>query len=275
MCRWMAYSGAPIPLDQLLLKPEHSLIDQSLESRMGATTTNGDGFGMGWYGAREEPALYKTILPAWNDANLADLAACISSPLFMAHVRATTGSPIQQSNCHPFRHGKWLFVHNGLIADFARVKRDLVLAIAPELFAELRGSTDSEAMFFLALTFGLDADPIGGIARMAGFVEQVGRAHGVVQPIQMSIGLSDGERLYGFRYSSEGASRSLFHSKSMTALYEINPEIRDRFSPDARAVVSEPLSRLSEEWEAIPEATVAIVHAGEVERRAFAPELPG
>jgi len=275
MCRWMAYSGAPIPLDQLLLKPEHSLIDQSLESRMGATTTNGDGFGMGWYGAREEPALYKTILPAWNDANLADLAACISSPLFMAHVRATTGSPIQQSNCHPFRHGKWLFVHNGLIADFARVKRDLVLAIAPELFAELRGSTDSEAMFFLALTFGLDADPIGGIARMAGFVEQVGRAHGVVQPIQMSIGLSDGERLYGFRYSSEGASRSLFHSKSMTALYEINPEIRDRFSPDARAVVSGPLSRLSEEWEAIPEATVAIVHAGEVERRAFAPELPG
>jgi len=275
MCRWMAYSGAPLALDQLLLKPEHSLIDQSLESRLGATTTNSDGFGMGWYGAREEPALYKTILPAWNDANLADLAACIASPLFMAHVRATTGSPIQQSNCHPFRHGKWLFVHNGLIADFARVKRDLVLAIAPELFAELRGSTDSEAMFFLALTFGLDADPIGGIARMAGFVEQVGRAHGVVQPIQMSISLSDGERLYGFRYSSEGASRSLFHSKSMTALYEINPEIRDRFSPDARAVVSEPLSRLSEEWEAIPEATVAIVHAGEVEHRAFAPELPG
>ena len=54
MCRWLAYSGSPVLLDDLLFRPDHSLIDQSLHSRLGATTTNGDGFGIGWYGAGEQ-----------------------------------------------------------------------------------------------------------------------------------------------------------------------------------------------------------------------------
>ena len=52
MCRWLAYYGDPIPLELLLFRRQHSLIDQSLHSRLGATTTNGDGFGVGWYGDR-------------------------------------------------------------------------------------------------------------------------------------------------------------------------------------------------------------------------------
>ena len=143
MCRWLAYSGAPLYLEELILKTEHSLIDQSLESRSGATTTNGDGFGIGWYGDRETPGVYRDIQPAWNDATLRDLAAHIRSPLFLAHIRAATGSAIQQTNCHPFRHGKWLFVHNGLIRGFDRVKRDLALAVAPQLYPKILGSTDS------------------------------------------------------------------------------------------------------------------------------------
>ncbi|MEJ2372121.1 MAG: class II glutamine amidotransferase, partial [Gemmatimonadales bacterium] len=90
MCRWLAYSGESIHLEELLLKPERSLIEQSLQARSG-TTTNGDGFGVGWYGDAETPGLFKSVRPAWNDANLLSMAAHLSSPLFVAHVRATTG----------------------------------------------------------------------------------------------------------------------------------------------------------------------------------------
>ena len=55
MCRWLAYSGSPVPVEEFLLKPKHSLIDQSLHSTMGAETTNGDGFGLGWYGVGDTP----------------------------------------------------------------------------------------------------------------------------------------------------------------------------------------------------------------------------
>ena len=121
MCRWLAYSGSPVLLDELLLKPRYSLIDQSLHSRFGATTTNGDGLGIGWYGVGETPGVFHCIEPAWNNRNLQELARHIVSPLVFAHIRASTGGAIQQTNCHPFRHGAWLWMHNGLINEFAAV----------------------------------------------------------------------------------------------------------------------------------------------------------
>lgn len=174
----MAYSGEPILAEDLLFRPKHSLIDQSLHSRLGATTTNGDGFGVGWYGEGSEPAVYKSIEPAWNDSNLREIAGQVRTPMLLAHVRASTGTPVQRSNCHPFRHGRWLWVHNGALRGFHETRRDLVMAVDPELFSDLEGSTDSEALFFLALTFGLVDDPLGAVARAVGFVEDVGRAHG-------------------------------------------------------------------------------------------------
>ena len=118
MCRWMAWLGQPALVDELLFKTRHGIVDQSLHARMGAEPTNGDGFGLGWYGAGEGPAVYRSVAPAWGDANLRELAAHIESPLFLAHVRAAIGSPVQQTNCHPFRRGRWLFVHNGYLGSF-------------------------------------------------------------------------------------------------------------------------------------------------------------
>jgi len=134
MCRWNAYSGEPILIDELLYRTQHGLIDESLHSRMGAETTNGDGFGLGWYAAGKDPARYRSVTPAWNDTNLRELANHIESPLFLAHIRAAVGSPVQQTNCHPFRHARWLFVHNGLLVGFRDVRRDLLLGIDPSLF---------------------------------------------------------------------------------------------------------------------------------------------
>lgn len=270
MCRWIAYTGGPIFLEELILKPEHSLIDQSLTSKEGAETTNGDGFGVGWYGEPAEPGLYKDTEPAWNDRNLADLARHIKSGLFLAHVRATTGTPIQQTNCHPFRHSKWLFVHNGLIRGYHKLRRDLAFNVDPGLYSAIEGTTDSEIMFHLALTFGLESEPLAALERMAGLVETTGASHAVEHPLQMTLGLSDGQRLYAVRYSSERRSRTLYHSKSMEALRRINPEL-ERFSTDARAIVSEPLSDMTDHWTEIPESSAIVIEGGEISTHAFEP----
>ena len=158
MCRWLAYSGSPVSIETLLFKPEHSLIDQSLHSKLGATTTNGDGFGIGWYGIGSSPGVFHSTEPAWNDRNLRELSRHIRSHLVFAHIRASSGSPVQQTNCHPFRYGRRLWMHNGVIRDFHKLKRDLVLAIDPELYPFVEGSTDSETLFYLAETFGLEED---------------------------------------------------------------------------------------------------------------------
>jgi glutamine amidotransferase len=272
MCRWLAYSGESIHLEELLLKPERSLIEQSLQARSG-TTTNGDGFGVGWYGDAETPGLFKSVRPAWNDANLLSISAHLSSPLFVAHVRATTGTTIQRSNCHPFQHGSWLFMHNGEIRGFRDIKREIVMEVEPALFPEIEGTTDSEIMFYLAWTFGLESDPVGAMERTVGLVEAIGERHGVEHPVQMTVGITDGRRIYAFRYSSEGKSYTLYHSMSMEALHELEPATR-RFSDDARVVVSEPLTDLSDYWVQIPESTAVLVEGGDVEMVPFVPAAP-
>jgi predicted glutamine amidotransferase len=176
VCRWLAYSGSPVLIKELVLDPKHSLIDQSLHSRLGAETTNGDGFGIGWYGVGETPGTFHSVEPAWNDRNLRDLAAHIRSPLVFAHIRASSGSPVQQTNCHPFRHGRWLWMHNGVLRDFPQVKRELMLALDPSLYQEIEGSTDSETFFYLALTLGLEDDPPAPSSEQSGSSRRSGAA---------------------------------------------------------------------------------------------------
>lgn len=273
MCRWLAYSGSPIRIDELIIRPTHSLIDQSLNSTMGATTTNGDGFGLGWYGVGSQPGVFHSTEPAWNDRNLKELARHLVSPMVFAHIRASTGGAIQQTNCHPFRFGSWLWMHNGLIRDFHTVKRDLVLAVDPELYPFIEGTTDSEVFFYLALTFGLRDDPPAAVQRAVGFIEETGRAHGVEHPIQMTVATGDGQRLWAFRYSSEGSSRSLFFSTAVETLrhqYPNNPVLWE-VSPETRLVVSEPFGQLSGAWNEVPESSWGVVQEGQDEIWSFRP----
>jgi predicted glutamine amidotransferase len=276
MCRWLAYSGSPVLLEQLLYEPKHSLIDQSLHSTMGAETTNGDGFGIGWYGAAETPGTFHSTEPAWNDRNLRELASHLSSGLVFAHIRASSGSPVQETNCHPFRYGSWLWMHNGLIAEFAHVKRELVLAVDPSLYPRIEGSTDSEVFFFLALSMGLQDDPPGAVERAVGHIEHVGRGAGVEHPIQMTVATTDGKSVWAFRYSSEGRSRSLFYSTRVDTLREQHPEVEvlRQLSDESRLVVSEPLGDLKGAWNEVPESSYGVVQAGEDELLPFRPVAP-
>jgi predicted glutamine amidotransferase len=276
MCRWLAYTGSPVLIAEALYTPKHSLIDQSLHSRLGAETTNGDGFGVGWFDAQATPGVFRSVEPAWNDENLRELAGHVRSHLFFAHIRAAIGSAVQQTNCHPFRNGRWLFMHNGFIDGFAQIKRDLVLAVDESLYPQIRGTTDSEVLFYLALTFGLEQDPPAAIGRAIGLVESVGRQRGVSNPFQGTIATSDGEHLWAFRYSSEGKSRSLFFSRDIHTLRELYPDRRilNQLSEDARLVVSEPIGDLPGAWHELPESSYAFVGSGKEELLPFEVKPP-
>jgi len=273
MCRWMAYSGDPISASELLFRPIHSLIDQSLHSQLGATTTNGDGFGIGWYGAGLRPAVFKSIEPAWNDENLREVASQIETRLLFAHIRASSGTPVQRSNCHPFRHGNWLFMHNGSLTGFHEYKRDLQLAVDPSLFADIEGSTDSETLFFLALTLGLTDDPVPALAGAVGLVEKAAARHGVPNPVQMSVATTDGKTTWAFRYSSEGMSRSLFYSTDIRTLITLHPEVDvlHGLSDETRLIVSEPLRDLPGAWNEVAESSCVVVRPGEDQFLPFTP----
>jgi glutamine amidotransferase len=273
MCRWLAYSGSPLRIEDLLFKPQHSLIDQSLHSQLGAETTNGDGFGIGWYGTGDTPGVFHSVEPAWNNRNLRELAGHIQSPLVFAHIRASSGSPVQETNCHPFRHGRWLWMHNGVIHDFPTVKRDLVLAVDPSLYPSIEGSTDSEVFFFLALTLGLEDDPPAAVAAAVGLIEATGTRHGVEHPIQMTVATTDGTCVWAFRYSSEHDSRSLFYSTDVPTLRALHPELEvlHGLSDESRLVVSEPLRDLPGAWNEVPESSYGVIQEGRDELRPFVP----
>jgi glutamine amidotransferase len=268
----MAWLGQPVLIDELLFKTKHGIVDQSLHARMGAEPTNGDGFGLGWYGSGDGPGVYHSVAPAWGDANLRELAAHIESPLFLCHVRAAIGSPVQQTNCHPFRHGRWLFVHNGYLGGFREIRRELMLAIDPELFANVVGSTDTEVVFQLALTLGLEADPITALERTVGAIEAAAARHGIPDAVQASFGVSDGESLWAVRYATSGPARSLFASDDAESIRRLHPENPrfQRLSDGDRLIVSEPFSDLPGVWREIPGSTAVTVRGGGVfEERAF------
>jgi glutamine amidotransferase len=273
----MAWLGQSVPIEELLFKTQHGIVDQSMHARIGMHPTNGDGFGLGWYGSGSGPAVYRSVAPAWGDANLREIAAHIESPLFLAHVRAAVGSPVQETNCHPFRQGDWLFVHNGHIGDFHRLRRDLMLAIDPGRFPDVQGSTDTEVIFHLALTHGLEEDPVTALEATVGLIESVAREHGVEEALQATFGVSDGRTLWAVRYATEGTPFSLFASADVDAVRELYPDNErvGRLVEGDRVIVSEPFADLPGVWHEIPPAMAVEVGAGgALEQREFRPLAP-
>ena len=269
MCRWLAYLGTPIYLDELLFKPEHSLIRQSLRARHSTVTINGDGFGVGWYGERAEPGLYRDLQPAWNDANLRSLAEQIRTRLFFAHVRASTGTSVSRDNCHPFRHGRWMFMHNGQIGGFDRIARDLDFAIAPELYRARKGTTDSETLFYLMLTHGLDQDPAGAMGRTVALVQRTMAAAGIEAPLRLTAALTDGQRIYALRHSSDNAAPTLFYGYSGDIARAGLLRMDHDDEKDSLMVLSEPLDDVDSHWSAVEEGSLVEVSGGKVRQTPF------
>jgi glutamine amidotransferase len=238
MCRWVAYLGEPIFLEEFVTTPRQSLLVQSRNSREAKNAVNGDGFGLGWYGEREEPGLFRDVRPAWSDENLLSLARQIKSRLFFAHVRASTGTATTRANCHPFHYGNWMFMHNGSIGGWDRVRRKVEMAIPDALFVHRQGTTDSEVIFLLMVANGLEADPKRACAATMRFIAEVMRGADVGEPLRVTAALSDGQRVYALRHASDTTPETLY--------------VRDRRSSVGTLIVSEPLDDGRDDWKAVP-----------------------
>jgi glutamine amidotransferase len=256
----------------VLTQPRNSLLVQSLRASLSELPTNGDGFGIGWYGDREQPGIYRDIRPAWNDANLRDLTEQTRSGMFMGHVRAATGTPVQRTNCHPFRHGRWLFQHNGVVPEFSKVRRQMLFDVDPALFNNIEGSTDSELLFYLALTYGLETDPVAALERVTARVEEIRTQEGIEDPLHLSVAVADGASLYAARYSSSGKSRTLFYTRDFEVLRAYDPTLAD-VPAGSIVIVSEPLGP-AVNWTAVPESTVMIADESGVQTQDFNPVVP-
>jgi glutamine amidotransferase len=179
---------------------------------------------------------------------------------------------VQETNCHPFRHGSWLFVHNGEIHGIELFRKRLVAEVADELFPSILGTTDSEVMFYLALTLGLEQDPPGALARMAGLVEGAGRAKGVDESLWMTLGISDGTCLHAVRYASDGDAPTLYYSRDVDDVLRLMPDLAGKLAPHTRLVASEPTGRMAEAWTEVPQGSyLRVDRDGSVAVRPFKP----
>jgi len=269
MCRWLAYAGPPIYLESLILKPTHSLITQSRDAHQSLSSINADGFGIGWYGEREEPGVYRDILPAWNDPNLQSLAAQIRSPLFFGHVRATTGTAVTRLNCHPFSYKRHMFMHNGMIGGFPKIRRALSLAIAPELYAHLQGTTDSEVFFLLLLTHGLEADPEAAFAETVALVLSEIKAAGIEDHFALTAAVSDGQTIHAIRYANDPRAPSLYYATGIKPLDALGVPAFD--NDQACLVVSEPLDEVADAWREVPPGQMLVAGNGGIAVFPFEP----
>lgn len=250
MCRWVAYLGEPIFLEEFVTTPQQSLIVQSRHSREAKSAVNGDGCGLGWYADRPEPGLFRDVRPAWSDENLLSLAHQIKSRLFFAHVRASTGTATTRANCHPFSYGNWMFMHNGRIGGWDRLRRRIEAGIPDALFRHRQGTTDSEAIFLLLLANGLQNNPQTAYSTTLRFIEEIMRSANETEPLRVTAALSDGQRIFALRHASDAAPETLY--------------VRRRRRGDGTLVVSEPLDDGRDDWEAVPPQSLVTLAAGNI-----------
>lgn len=247
MCRWIAYRGRPVYIEDVVIKPGHSLVHQSLHAHEGKTETNGDGFGVGWYGDRDEPGLYREVRPAWSDENLKSICAQVRSGLFFAHVRAATGTATTRANCHPYSYGRWMFMHNGQIGNFMLLRRRIENLIPDEFYVGRHGSTDSEAIFLTALSRMTEAGPVAAITSVLADVKTLMTETGACDALRFTAALTDGESVYAFRWACDGKAPSMYWRRD---------------GSDDLVIVSEPYDDDRTFWNPIPQGSVLVAKAG-------------
>lgn len=242
MCRFLAYLGPSIFLDELVCKPQHSLVRQSLRADQAKVVTNGDGFGIGWYGELKSPGIYREVMPAWSDENLLALCANVRSHLFFAHVRAATGTGIARQNCHPFRYGPYLFMHNGQIGGYGQIRRAMEARLPDHLYAERRGATDSELLFLLIVA-RIEAGQTIPDAVSQILNETLAMMHvlHIQEPLRFAGALADGRQVHAFRFSSDSRAPTLYIRQDVGA---------------GLVVASEPLEDAQSGWTLIPPGSV-------------------
>jgi len=252
MCRFAAYLGPDIKLEQFLTQPEHSLLVQSYAPReLVYATVNADGYGVGWYNDDDQPASYCSPMPIWSDPNLENLGRTLSSPLWLANVRsATQGHSVNHSNTQPFYVDDLMFMHNGYIGQFNElIRANISSKLTPDILAGIQGTTDSEYLFALLRQLLADNDDISiedALAECFNILENwLGD-----EVALLNILISDGEILHACRHAVNHESPSLYFSND------------DEKFPQAQLIASERLTS-GELWQAVPEHQILTLSLNE------------
>ncbi len=270
MCRFVAYIGKPIMADEILIKPKNSLMKQSYHALESEMTVNGDGFGIGWYNQsiRKEPALFRSIQPAWNDDNLKYNASMIKTSCLMAHIRATTQGGVSIENSHPFHYKEYLMMQNGGIEDFLKIKRRMINRLDEDLFQWVNGQTDTQYIFALFMTIvrenkkkdtphSLDELTLC-LSQTFAEIEEMKKAAHLYSPSLYNLVITNGKELIATRYSTQPdkETRSL-HIASNAECYTCEKgflRIRASDVKDYSVLVSsEVLSHKDDFWQKVPE----------------------
>lgn len=271
MCRFVLYMGPPITLDLLTTRPEHSIIRQSFQARMREEPLNGDGFGIAWYAPdiSPEPALFRSIQPAWNNVNLLHLARVSRSPVILAHVRAATGFAVSEPNCHPFTAGRLAFMHNGSVADFRKLKRELVNGLSDDAFLWIHGTTDSEHMFALFRDHHsrhADKPPMEAMyVSMRDTIEDIERltkCAGATRRSLLNLAVSDGQHAVISRYATLGepAPSLWLRTGAQYVCQDDDCRMLEGNHTKTVMVASEPLTT-DPGWREIPQQHLVLINA--------------
>ncbi|MBN9061789.1 MAG: class II glutamine amidotransferase [Rhizobiales bacterium 65-9] len=247
MCRFLAYRGDPVFMEDLVCSPRHSLIHQSLHAEEAKVATNGDGFGLGWYGERREPGVYRELRPAWSDENLLSLCRLVRAHVFFAHVRAATGTATMRANCHPFTFERWMFMHNGQIGGYGLIRRRLEALLPDALYASRAGTTDSELVFLLIVgRIEAGESPVEATAGVLRTVKELMSEANVSEPLRFNAAITDGETVFAFRAACDDRPPSLY--------------VCER--PEAAIIASEPLDQDRSCWREIPKGVAVVMGRG-------------
>jgi len=269
MCRFVAYLGAPILVEEIITKPHNSLIHQSYSAQESEMTVNGDGFGMGWYNKaiREQPALYRSVSPAWRDQNLLYNASFIKTPCFLAHIRAASTGAVSIENTHPFHYENFLMMHNGGILEFEKIKRDMIEFLDEESFEWIKGQSDTQYIMAMIMTYARKIKKEGRLTTKQliscfkntfSTIETLKKKHNIEAPSLYNIVITDGNRLIATRYSTEPEKemRTLHYTDKMSChicekgLLHIDEPSEKR---TATLIASEILSEEKERWKEVPQ----------------------
>lgn len=241
--------------------------------------------------APRSPALYRTPEPPLHNLNFRSICANTSTTTCFAHIRSATATATTSVNNHPFTFGRHAFMHNGFIADFLSIRRPLCDLLSLDAYAHIAGTTDSEHLAALYITYLTDGagkeawesesystthmfDALRKAVETVIKLQQEVLGPEKAQPNDLNLATTDGVRLVSFRVRNHATEQppSLYYSTSAGVTFnrkypgmadgekKENPRAWKKAEEHGRHVIvaSEPSTYKKGEWKLL-EKNLAVV----------------
>ena len=256
MCRFAAYLGEEIKLEELVYNFPHNLVVQSYAPKeLLVGNVNLDGFGCGWYNraVEKDPAQYATLLPIWSDYKFPTIAKAVTSNIIFSAVRnATPPFPNELSSVLPLALDNCLFLHNGSIKDYDKCRRRLENELPDEYFNMIQSRSD-RALIFAAFMWKLSEIDKGERSLKKAMIATLdwltNQLDSIGASANLNIGITGGESMLFIRHELNGTCNSLYYNESHELLSK------------GVLIASEPLDEDSG-WTAVPENTIIEIMPG-------------